>query len=596
MKKGFALAAAGSPGEKQTPADRRKALRRLLKYLAGHKGYLFGAILLALLSNGLALIGPMLSGFAIDALGHSGGVDFERVFLYCGLLLVCYALSAVCGYALSALMITISRQVTALLRKEMFDKLTELPVSYFDTMQPGEIISRISYDVDTIGASISNDFVQIFSSIFTVVGSFVMMVIISPLLVLVFVVTIPVSVLLTLFISRRVRPLYRKRSEKLGELNGFAEEIISGYRTVKAYNAEDSVQERFGMKNLAAGEAYYKADYYGTMAGPTQNFVTNISISLVSVLGVLMFIFDMITLGNVSSFILYSRKFAGPINEFANILSEIQSLFSAAGRVFSLLDAQPEKPDAPGALALESVEGDVEANNLDFSYVAGIKILKKLCFSIPAGKTVAIVGPTGDGKTTIINLLMRFYDPDSGTITIDGQDILQVMRKDLRAAYSMVLQDSWLFHGTIFENIAYAKEGATAEEVYRAAKAARIDSFIGALADGYDTIVDEEGMNVSKGQKQLLMIARAMLADSNMLIFDEATSNVDTKTERDIHRAMLELMKGKTCFIIAHRLPTIKHADIILVIKSGEIIEHGTHDELMAGKTFYSELYNAQFE
>ena len=469
-------------------------------------------------------------------------------------------------------------------------------MGFFDRHQTGDIISIISYDVDTINASLSNDIVQICTSFITVLGSLAMMLSISPVLILVFVVTIPVSVLITRYRAKKVRPLFRLRSKKLGELNGFVEEVTSGQRTTKAYHREEVMIGRFDQKNKEAVDAYCNADYYACVMGPSVNFVNNFSLALISVFGALLYMGGAISLGNISSFVLYSRKFSGPINEFANLLAEMQSAFSAAERVFRLLDEEPEPADAPGATELAHVKGDVALKNVRFGYEPGKVILSDLNLDAPRGSVTAIVGPTGAGKTTIINLLMRFYDADSGAITIDGQNICSVTRRSLRLAYTMVLQDTWLFHGTVFENIAYGREDATMEKVVAAAKAARIHDTIMSLPNGYDTVLTDNGSNISKGQKQLLTIARAMLLDSPMLILDEATSNVDTQTERRIQDAMLRLMEGRTCFVIAHRLSTIQNADRILVVKAGDIVEQGTHRELMAKNGFYAELYHSQFE
>ena len=423
-----------------------------------------------------------------------------------------------------------------------------------------------------------------------------MMLSISPVLILVFVVTIPVSVLITRYRAKKVRPLFRLRSKKLGELNGFVEEVISGQRTTKAYHREEVMIGRFDEKNTEAVDAYCNADYYASVMGPSVNFVNNSSLALISVFGALLYMAGTISLGNISSFVLYSRKFSGPINEFANLLAEMQSAFSAAERVFRLLDEPPEPEDAADAVELAHVKGDVSLKNVRFGYEPGKVILSNLNLEAPRGSVTAIVGPTGAGKTTIINLLMRFYDAQSGSIKIDQHNIYGVTRKSLRLAYTMVLQDTWLFHGTVFENIAYGREDATMEKVVAVAKAAKIHDYIMSLPNGYDTVLTDNGSNISKGQKQLLTIARAMLLDSPMLILDEATSNVDTQTERRIQDAMLRLMQGRTCFVIAHRLSTIQNADRILVVNAGDIVEQGTHRELMQKNGFYAELYHSQFE
>ena len=551
---------------------------------------------MTIVSNLLALVGPMLSGYAIDAIHGPNDVDFPLVFFYAALMIGFYALSSLLTYILTRITIRFSQRVIYQMRKDVFDTLMELPVGYFDRTQTGDIISRISYDIDTVNASLSNDLLQICTSVITVIGSLVMMLMIAPALVSVFVITIPASILLTRYMTRKVRPLFRKRSAKLGELNGYTEEIISGQKTIKAYHQEETMISRFDQKNTEAVDAYYNADYYGSMTGPSVNFINNLSLSLISVLGAVLYLFQSISLGDLSSFVLYSRKFSGPINEAANILSELQSATAAAERVFRLIDEAPEPADAPDAVELTDVKGDVRMEHICFGYLPGQTILHDLSFHAEPGSLTAIVGPTGAGKTTLINLLMRFYDPQSGSITVDGKEISRVTRRSLRRAYTMVLQDTWLFTGTIYENISYGKEDATMEDVVRACRAAHIHEAIMQMPEGYQTVLTGDGSGLSKGQKQMLTIARAMLLDSKMLILDEATSNVDTQTEEKIQLAMRELMKGKTCFVIAHRLSTIQNADHILVVQNGDIVEQGNHDTLLKQGGLYSKLYYSQFQ
>lgn len=574
-------------------------IKRLWKYLSPYKWLLALAAALSIGGNALALIGPKLSGFAIDAIEAVGGVDFAGVFKYAGLMIAFYAASSVISYILANLMIRLSRKAVYSMRRDAFNTLASLPVSFFDTHQTGDVISVISYDIDTINSSLSSDLVQMIASVITVCGSFVMMLSISPHLILVFVVTIPISVLFTRFRSKRVRPLYRRRSKKLGELNGFIEEITSGLKTTKAYSREQVFIDRFDVKNDEAVEANYEADHFSCITGPTVTFINNLSLALISIFGALMYMAGGITLGNISSFVLYSRKFSGPINEFANIISDLQSALAAAERVLRLIDEKGEPADRPNAAVLGAdapVRGDVRLDGVSFGYSEGQTVLNNITFNAERGRVIAIVGPTGCGKTTIINLLMRFYDATTGEIRVDGSEVRDITRSSLRGAYTMVLQDTWLFHGTVFENIAYGKKDVTREDVERAAKAARIHGYIMSLPDGYDTVLSDNGVNISKGQKQLLTIARAMLLDSPMLILDEATSNVDTQTERSIQDAMLKLMNGRTCFVIAHRLSTIRHADNIIVLSDGRIVEHGRHDELLAKRGAYYTMYHAQFE
>ncbi len=573
-------------------------LGRLLPYLTEHKGLMFLAIALTIGGNVLGLAGPYYSGFAIDAIelhDSTGHVDLSGVWKYAAIMVALYLASGILSYILARLMIVISRKVVSKMRSDVFNKLTELPVGYFDRNQTGDILSRISYDIDTINTSLSHDFVQIAASVVTVSGSLIMMIKISPLLVLVFAFTVPLSVFLTKKITGFTRPLFRKRSAKLGELNGFVEEMISGQKTLRAYSQEENTLKKFDLQNDDTVEAYYRAEYYGSVTGPSVNFVNNLSLSLVSFFGAVLYLYHKISIGNISTFVLYSRKFSGPINEIANIFGELQSAFSAAERVFRLLDEEPEPADAQNAIELNGAEGNVKIEDVRFGYDPGKEIIHGLSLNVKKGSLIAIVGPTGAGKTTVVNLLMRFYDPDSGRILLDEHDIQTLTRKSLRLNYSMVLQDTWLFNGTVYENIAYGSESAKKEDIERVCRACGIHEYIMTLPDGYATVLDDDGANISKGQKQLMTIARAMLLPSSLLILDEATSNVDTRTELQIQRAMRALMADKTCFVIAHRLSTVRNADMILVVRDGDIVERGTHESLMSGETFYKQLYNAQF-
>lgn len=578
------------------PRDRKKVILRLGKYLLQHKWMVLAAVSLTITGNLLALLGPMLSGYAIDAIGVGPGqTNFDLVLFYCGLMLVFYVLSSGLSYLLSVLMVKISQKIVYQMRKDLVDKLLELPVRFFDSHQTGDIISRLSYDIDTVNSSLSNDLLQIAASAITVIGSFIMMLRISPPLILVFVVTVPISVLFIIYRTKKVRPLFRKRSAKLGELNGFVEEIISGQKTTKAYHQEQTMVGRFDQRNNEAVEAYYMADYYGSTVGPSVSFINNLSLTLISIFGSLLYLVGSVSLGNLSSFVLYSRKFSGPVNEMANIISELQSAAAAAERVFRMIDEPAEAADLPQAKPLEEVKGDVQMKDIQFGYEPDKVIIHDLNLHAKPGSLVAIVGPTGAGKTTIINLLMRFYDPQKGQILMEGCDSHDITRKSLRAAYTMVLQDTWLFYGSIYDNIAFSRPDATPEEVIEAAKAAKIHNYIMSLPDGYDTIVNGDGLNISQGQKQMLTIAHAMLSDAKMLILDEATSNVDTRTEMQIQSAMRNLMKDKTCFVIAHRLSTVQNADTILVVQHGDIIEQGNHEQLMKKGGVYAGLYSSQF-
>jgi len=600
----------GDPAKPEfTRLEKGKAkgiLFRLMRYVFAHPVLFISAIVFTLLSNQLALLGPEYSGVAVDAIASEDGVDFPLVYENIIKMIFCYLVSALLSYFLSVIMVTLGQKIVYTMRKEVFEKLNTLPVSYFDTHPTGDIVSRISYDIDTVNSTLSHDLVQIMTSLYTVIGSLVFMWRISKPMILVFVVTVPLSIIFTRYRSKKVKPLFRARSHKLGELNGYAEEMLSGCRTISAYGREEVIGERFSKRNEETMQAYYEAERYGATIGPGVNFINNLSISLVAMLGGILYMYSrsgavlegtlfFITLGGVTKFVMYSRKFAGPINEFANIMHEFQSAFSAAERIFRIIDEEAEPIDSPDAVGLSSVEGLVEFSDVNFGYTKEKQILKDVSFVASPGKKIAIVGPTGAGKTTIINLLMRFYDIDSGTITLDSVNISDIKRRDLRLSYTMVLQDTWLFNGTVYDNIVYGKENATFEEVKRAAKLARIDSFIEKLPKGYDTELSDEGVNISKGQRQLITIARAFLSDAPMLILDEATSNVDSRTEIKIQEAMNVLMEGRCAFIIAHRLSTVQNADTILVITDGRISELGTHEELMSRGGFYSTLYNSQF-
>ena len=572
-------------------------LKRLWRYMGRNRLLVVLAVLLSLSSSMLSLYGPKLSGTAINAIEMGAGkVDFDTVWR-CATLMACfYISSAVFTYLLNAVMIRLSRTISKQMRHDVFENLTSLPVGFFDRYQTGDIISTITYDIDTVNQSLSSDMLQILQSVVTVTVSFIMMLTIAPKLILIFLVTIPATFFFTRWLTNMVRPLFRRRSAKLGQLNGFVEEMLNGQKTIRAYGRETEVLKRFDEKNNAAVDAYTVAEANGTITGPSVNFINNVSLSLVCIYGSLLFLKGEVRLGDLSSFIQYSRRFSGPINEIANIIAELQSAFAAAERVFTLIDAESEPADADDAIVLTDVQGDVKMEAVDFSYEPGKPIIKNLNFHAAPGSLTAIVGPTGAGKTTIINLLMRFYDVDGGAIYVDGKNIRQLTRASLRKAFTMVLQDTWLFHGTIFENIAYGKPGATMEEVVAAAKAAHIHSYISRLPQGYDTVLSDNGSSISKGQKQMLTIARAMLLDAHMLILDEATSNVDTRTEQQIQAAMRQLMENKTCFVIAHRLSTIRSADHILVLDGGQVVEQGTHDSLMEARGFYYRLYQAQFD
>ena len=582
---------------KEKPKHARRTLRRLLKYLMEYAWVVLVMLLCAFASNIGNLLGPDFAGKAINAASQGvGKVNIDEVIKYGIFMLIAYVCGNVLSFFVNIGMMRVGRKVARNMRRDVFNKLMELPVGYFDRHLAGDIISRVSYDIDVVCTSLSSDVVQILTSFVTVIGSFVMMCIISPPLVLCMVFTIPVSVLFTRYMSKRTRPLYRLRSLAYGEMNGFAEEMFTGQKTILAYAHEDYVCDRFEEINRNAAEAYRDADGLGMTMGPTIGMISNIGLAAIGLGGAMLYMRGIVGIGQISSFILYSRKFSGPINEISNIINEIFSALAAAERVFQLLDETEEVKDIDGALELSKSEGSVEAKDVDFGYLKNKIVLKHFNMKAEPGQTIAIVGHTGAGKTTIINLLMRFYDVNEGAIFVDEKEVKAYTLQSLRKNYSMVLQDTWVFNGTIFDNIAYGKENATMDEVVEAAKSAHIHNYIMRLPKGYNTVISEDGGNISKGQKQLITIARAMLYDTSMLILDEATSNVDTATERKVQKAMRSLMAGKTSFIIAHRLSTIRNADNILVVDGGNVVEQGTHDYLMERKGAYYTLYRSQFD
>lgn len=581
---------------KDKPKHTKATLRRLFEYIQSLRWFFFIAIILTVTANTLQLLGPYFTGKIIDLIKSNTPTSMDQIMSIIWLMIGMYLLSSVLMYILNALMIVVSQKIVVKMREQLFTKFMDLPAKYFDNHQIGDMISRISYDIDTINTSLSSDVVQFFGSFVTIIGALVMMVIISPVLLSVFVITLPLSILTTSFLAKKTRPLFRERSKKLGDLNGYVEETISGLKTIKAYSQQETMNTSFKAKNRSASEAYYKADYYGSVVGPSIGFINNISLALISFLGSVLYLFSSITIGNISSFILYSRRFAGPITEGSNIIAELQSTLAAAERVFKVLDEPVETDSDEVVPAKKEIKGDVKFENVSFAYRYDTQIIQDMNINIQAGSVVAIVGPTGAGKTTMVNLLMRFYSPQSGRILIDNQDIQTIPYKDLRQYFSMVLQDTWLFYGSIYDNITYGSESSTLEQVKDVVEKVHLKQFIENQKEGYDTLISDDGVNISKGQKQLITIARAMLQNKPMVILDEATSNVDTMTEKRIQDAMLALMKGKTSFVIAHRLSTIVHADLILVVSDGKVVESGVHQDLLDKKGFYHQMFMAQFQ
>lgn len=593
----------GMPVER--PKDFRGTLKRLGRYLRPHSFQLIVAFAMAVASTVFSIVSPKIMGKATTKLfeglirKHMGvpgaAVDFDYISRILLTLAGLYAASALFSYLQQFIMAGVSQKIVYDMRSDVSDKLTRLPLRYFDSHTHGEILSRVTNDVDNVATTLQQSLTQLITAVITMVGVVIMMLTISPLLTLILMVTLPLSAIVTKGIVARSQKYFAAQQRALGELNGHVEEMYSGHRIVKAFGREREAIERFEVLNEKLYDASWKAQFVSGIIMPLMNFINNIGYVLVCVAGGILVTKRRIEIGDVQAFIQYSRQFTQPIVQTANISNILQSTVASAERVFELLDEIEEVPDRADAAVIEAPRGEVRFENVRFSYKPDTSLIEDLNIDVKPGQTVAIVGPTGAGKTTLVNLLMRFYDVDGGRITIDGVDIRDLRRKDLRSLLGMVLQDTWLFSGTIRDNIAYGREGATFEEVVRAARAAHADHFIRALPQGYDTVLNEEASNISQGQRQLLTIARAILADPVILILDEATSNVDTRTEVQIRRAMAELMKGRTSFVIAHRLSTIRDADLILVMNDGRIVEKGTHQELLAKGGFYAELYNSQF-
>lgn len=482
--------------------NKKYVLKRLWDYLYFYKTKFFLAIFLTVVANVLSLVGPFLTGQTINAM--TDGVDFDKVYLFAGLMILFYGISALLNYLLAVAMVKISQSVVYKMRKDLFAKLNRVKISYFDQNQTGDIISKMSYDIDTINTSLATDVVNIFTSSVTVVISFAMMIIMSPILVLVFVITLPISIVITKVLSKLVKKQFRIRNRKLGELNGFAEEMITGQRTIQSYVQETSILEKFDKINEETTDASYKAGYLASTVGPSINFVSNLSVALVGVFGGILYFMGNLSLGNLTSFTLYSRRFSGPINQMSNIIADIQSALAAAERVFRVIDEDEEQADDINALNYQDVKGHISLKDVSFGYLENQLVLKNVSLEASQGQVIAIVGPTGAGKTTLVNLLMRFYELDQGEILLDGKPITSLTRTSLRRSYSMVLQDTWIFHGTVFENISYGNGNVSRLEVEEAAKKARIHSFIKHLPDGYDTLLTDEGLNISKGQKTTL--------------------------------------------------------------------------------------------
>ncbi len=569
-------------------------LLRIWQYLSRQKWSLVATLLLVAATSGLALLGPYFLGKAIDE-----GIlqnDLQQLARYALLMILAYAASSVTQYLQMYVMAGASQRTVRDIREDLFTRLQALSLRFFDQRTHGELMSRLTNDVENISNVLTETISQLFSSVLNIIGVAVVMFLINWRLALVTLVTIPVMVAMTQWVAKRTRQGFRDQQKYLGDLNGIIEETVTGQRVVKAYACEELVIGQFDGVNQQLRGASTRAQIFAGLLGPLTNFVNNLGFAIVAGMGGWMVVAGFATVGTIVAFINYAREFTWPLNQLANLYNTIQSAIAGAERVFEIIDEEPELTNVPDALPLDPVQGDVVFENVSFSYDKDVPVLKQINLHADPGATFALVGPTGAGKTTIVNLLTRFYDIDQGSIRIDGKDIRQVRMEDLRRKLGIVLQDTFLFAATVMENIRYGRLDATDEEVKAAASLANADTFIHRLPQGYETMLSERGGNLSQGQRQLLAIARAILADPSILILDEATSSVDTRTEKHIQEAMLRLMEGRTSFVIAHRLSTIREADRILVINEGEVVEQGTHTELIEAGGFYRNLYTSQFK
>lgn len=599
----------GPAGALLRPVEKAKnfkgTLKRLLTYVRPYTLSVLAVLFLSVAATVMSVVSPKILGNITTMLfdtvsarvlkGVTIAVDFKAIGNIVLILTILYIGSALFSYIQQYIMAGVAQKTVASLRVELNGRISRLPLKFIDGRPHGELMSRMTNDIDNISNTLQQGLTQIFSSLLTLIGTIGIMLFISPLLTLIVVVTIPLSIIITAGVAKRSQKHFAEQQKVLGALNGHVEEMLTGHKVVKAFGYEKKSLGRFESKNKELYDAGFKAQFLSGLMMPLLSFVNNLGYVLVCIVGGVLAMKKAITVGDVQAFIQYARQFSQPIMQTANIANVIQSTIASAERVFELLDEKEEQPEAPLAKELREVRGEVRFENVRFGYSENTTVIKGLNLEVAQGQTIAIVGPTGAGKTTLVNLLLRFYDVDQGKITIDGLDIRGLTRKSLRGAFGMVLQDTWLFEGSIYENIAYGKTGCTEEEVHNASKAAFADHFIRTLPDGYQSVLHEDASNLSTGQKQLITIARAFLADPAILILDEATSSVDTRTEVTIQSAMHELMKGRTSFVIAHRLSTIRGADQILVMKDGDIIEKGSHQSLLEQEGFYTALYRSQY-
>ena len=584
--------------------DFKGSLKKLVKYMSVYKVQMLFVAVFAVCGTVFNIVGPKILGKAtteifnglVSKVSGGSGMDFGKIGQILLITLGLYVVSALCSFIQGMIMTGISQKTTYRLRKDITEKVNRMPMDYFDTKPVGEVLSRVTNDVDTLGQSLNQSATQLITSVTTLIGVLVMMLSISPLMTVVALLILPISVGLISFVMKHSQKYFSGQQEYLGNVNGQVEEVYSGHNVIKAFNKEDDVIREFDRTNDKLYESAWKSQFFSGMMMPVMQFVGNLGYVGVAILGGFLAIKKTIEVGDIQSFIQYVRNFTQPIQQVAQVTNMLQLAAASSERVFEFLEEKEEDQTVEHPVSVEGLHGYVQFENVHFGYNPEKIIINDFSANVKEGQKIAIVGPTGAGKTTMIKLLMRFYDVNSGSIKIDGHDVRDFNRSELREMFGMVLQDTWLFHGTIMDNIRYGKLDATEEEVIQAAKAAHVHRFVQTLPGGYQMEINEEATNISQGQKQLLTIARAILADPKILILDEATSSVDTRTEVRIQKAMDNLMKGRTSFVIAHRLSTIRDADLILVMKDGDIIEQGTHTQLLAQNGFYAELYNSQFE
>ena len=589
------------PGEKAK--DFKGTTRKILSYIGSYKIAIVLVMISAVAGTVFNIVGPKVLSKAtteifnglVSKVSGGAGIDFHKIGVILLILLGLYCVSALFSFIQGYIMSGISQKLSFRMRKEISEKINRMPLAYFESKTVGEVLSRITNDVDTFGMSLNQSITTLITSVTTLIGVFIMMMTISPLMTLIALVILPISAFLISAVVKHSQKYFKAQQEYLGDINGTIEESYSGHTIIKAFNREEKVNQDFQETNAKLYSSAWKSQFLSGLMQPIMTFVGNLGYVAVAVTGSMLAVAGSITVGDIQAFIQYVRSFTQPITQIAQVFNMLQSMAAAAERIFEFLDEE-EEPVTENPVRLEDIKGEVEFEHVRFGYDPQKPVIHDFTCHVEPGSMVAIVGPTGAGKTTMVKLLMRFYDVNSGCIKVDGENVKDFERRNLREAFGMVLQDTWLFKGTIMENIRYGRLDATDEEVIAAAKAANADHFIRTLPGGYDMELNEEASNVSQGQKQLLTIARAILADNRIMILDEATSSVDTRTEQHIQDAMANLMKGRTSFVIAHRLSTIRDADVILVMKDGDIIEQGNHNELLAGNGFYAQLYNSQFE